>query len=292
MADTHRVLFFFLISIIGETLMEVNAEIIRYYTNSRVELNRLSTHSLYEKVRAQQIIQPYLTETPLRILDVGGAVGVYSLWLSKMGHEVHLIDPVPLHIDEARKRSLQSDKPLSSINLGEARHLEFEDDYFDIVLFFGPLYHLINKEDRISALLESKRVTRKGGKVFCAVISRFAFLFDVFFNNILEVNDKSIDSIERHIISGQIRNPNEEQGSFTTAYAHQPNELKDEITAAGLNLERLVAVDGFGWLLPDFEQKWHNNEYKQSLLRISQSLEGNESILGISAHIMGVAIKQ
>jgi hypothetical protein len=208
-----------------------------------------------------------------------------------MGHEVHLIDPVPLHVDEAKKQSQQSNRPLSSINLGEARGLEFEDNYFDIVLLFGPLYHLIQKKERIAALLESKRVTRKGGMMFCAVISRFAFLFDVFFNGIMEVNDKSINSIERHINSGQIRSSNESPGSFTTAYAHQPDELKEEIVAAGLNLERLIAIDGFAWFLTNFEQKWQNDEYKNPLLKISQSIESNESVLGISAHIMAVVTK-
>jgi ubiquinone/menaquinone biosynthesis C-methylase UbiE len=271
--------------------METDPEIIKYYTNSKVELNRLNGHSLFEKVRTQQIIQPYLKKTPMKILDIGGGTGVYSLWLSKMGHEVHMIDPVPFHIEEAIRESTQSDRPLSSIKLGEARDLDFKDDYFDIILLFGPLYHLTQKEERIAALLEAKRVICKGGIIFCAVISRFAFLFDVFFNGILEVNSKTIDSIEHHLNNGQIRNPSEDPGSFTTAYSHHPNELKEEIMEAGLKLDRLISIDGFGWLLSDFENKWQKDEYKESLLRISQRLENNESILGISAHFMAIASK-
>jgi SAM-dependent methyltransferase len=175
--------------------------------------------------------------------------------------------------------------------LGEARNLEFEDNYFDMVLLFGPLYHLIEKEDRIAALLEAKRVTNSGGRLFCATISRLAFLFDVFFHDIVKVNCQTISAIERHIRTGQIRNSGEQRSAFTTAYAHQSGELREEIAAASLNIDRLIAIDGFGWLTPDFEKKWQQDEYRESLLSISQKLESDESIIGMSAHIMAIAVK-
>ena len=202
-----------------------------------------------------------------------------------------MIDPVPLHIEEAKKLSQRSDRPVTSINLGESRALDFKDEYFDIVLLLGPLYHLTRKEERIAALLEAKRVTRNSGTLFCAAISRFAFLFDVFFHDIMEVNKKTIDAVERHIRTGQIRNPGEQPGSFTTAYAHQVEELKAEIAEAGFNLKELIGLDGLGWLIPDFERKWHQNEFKESLLSISRNLETQESILGMSAHFMAIANK-
>jgi 2-polyprenyl-3-methyl-5-hydroxy-6-metoxy-1,4-benzoquinol methylase len=35
------------------------------------------------------------------ILDVGGAAGVHAAPLAAAGHEVHLIDPVPVHVEQA-----------------------------------------------------------------------------------------------------------------------------------------------------------------------------------------------
>jgi ubiquinone/menaquinone biosynthesis C-methylase UbiE len=272
--------------------MESYSEIIRYYTNSKIELNRLNTgHSQFEKARTQQILLRYLNQKPLKILDVGGGVGTYSFWLSEMGHEVHLIDPVPIHIEEAKKQSDQANRPLSSINVGEARNLQFKDSYFDIVLLFGPLYHLIKKEERISALLEAKKVARKDAKIFCVSISRYAFLFDVFFHDIMKVNSQSMSKVESHFSTGQIRNSGEQTGGFTTAYAHQEGELGEEIVEAGLNLDQIIAIDGFGWLIPNFEQKWQNEEYRQALLNVSQTCGNDKSILGMSAHIMTIASK-
>lgn len=39
----------------------------------------------------------------LYVLDVGAGPGVYSIYLSKQGHAVHLIDAVPLHVEEVRE---------------------------------------------------------------------------------------------------------------------------------------------------------------------------------------------
>jgi 2-polyprenyl-3-methyl-5-hydroxy-6-metoxy-1,4-benzoquinol methylase len=38
---------------------------------------------------------------PAGALDAGGASGVYAAWLASRGYTVRLIDPVPLHIQQA-----------------------------------------------------------------------------------------------------------------------------------------------------------------------------------------------
>jgi ubiquinone/menaquinone biosynthesis C-methylase UbiE len=271
--------------------MEVNEEIIRYYTNSRVEINRLNTGtSQLEKARTQEIMLPYLSRKPLRILDVGGAAGPYSFWLSEIGYEVHLIDPVPLHIEEARKYSRQSNIPLASINIGESRTLKFENEYFDIVLLFGPLYHLTRREERKAALLEAKRVLRCDGLMFCAGISRFASMLDGFFRGMVTTPGYA-EAMKRNLGDGQHRNPEEKPEDFITAYCHSPLELGEEINAVGLKLERTVAIESFGWLLPYFDNKWKQPEYRELLMSIIKLVEKDESLLGMSAHIMAIARK-
>jgi 2-polyprenyl-3-methyl-5-hydroxy-6-metoxy-1,4-benzoquinol methylase len=272
--------------------MQLDQEMIRYYTNSRTELNRLNTGSCQlEKARTQEIILPYLCQKSLKILDVGGATGVYSFWLSEMGHEVHLIDPVPLHVEEARKYSMQSKSPLASINMGEARGLEFEDSYFDIVLLLGPLYHLTQREERIAALLESKRVVKMGGVIFSGAISRYAAMLDGFIRGLI-TNPGYIEAMQRSLKNGQHRNEKEIPGNFVTAYCHQPAELEKEALEAGLKLERLVAIEGFGWLMPDFDSKWTQPDFRKLLLCTIKTVEEDGSLLGMSGHIMAITRKQ
>jgi ubiquinone/menaquinone biosynthesis C-methylase UbiE len=265
-------------------------EISEYY-DSGIESQRLFEGVFQlERVRTQEIILRYLTGGAFRILDMGGGTGFYSFWLSEMGHEVHLIDPVPVHIEQAKKHLRESRRSLASIRVGEARQIEFEDNHFDIVLFFGPLYHITERRERIRALTEANRVLGKGGLIFCVGISRYASLLDGFFRNLV-ADPYFVGIMKRDLRDGQHRNPKGTLEYFTTAYFHRPEELREEITEAGFKLQKLLAVDGFGWLLPDFDSKWEDVSYQRLLLESIRVTEEEDPMIGISAHIMAIATK-
>lgn len=54
-----------------------------------------------EFIRTQELLARFLPPPPAVILDVGGAAGVHAAPLAAAGHEVHLIDPVPVHVEQA-----------------------------------------------------------------------------------------------------------------------------------------------------------------------------------------------
>jgi ubiquinone/menaquinone biosynthesis C-methylase UbiE len=153
-----------------------------FYThyNAGVELGRLlkGTSNL-EFERTKHILSRYLPKKSAVILDVGGGPGRYSFWLAEMGHSVHLVDVLPLHIRQARQFQKKSKCLLTSITLGDARRLtDFEDEFADLILLFGPLYHLVQKKERLKALSEAYRVLKPGGLIFASAISRFASALD------------------------------------------------------------------------------------------------------------------
>ena len=72
------------------------------------------------------------------VYDVGGGSGVYATWLARRGYTAHLIDVVPLHVEQARLASAaQPEHPLASVGLGDARQLEWPDQSADLVLLWG-----------------------------------------------------------------------------------------------------------------------------------------------------------
>ncbi len=92
--------------------------------SSGSEATRLfgSAQGELERIRSQEIIGRYLPARPARILDIGGAGGVYSLWLMDQGYEVHLIDALPLHVELARRTlSEHRNRSLGSASVGDAR---------------------------------------------------------------------------------------------------------------------------------------------------------------------------
>jgi 2-polyprenyl-3-methyl-5-hydroxy-6-metoxy-1,4-benzoquinol methylase len=89
-------------------------EITAYYAQFPEESRLSSDWSRLEFERTKEVLSRVLPKAPARVLDVGGAAGVYSLWLAERGHEVHLVDASPRLVEEARRRSAASPRPLAS----------------------------------------------------------------------------------------------------------------------------------------------------------------------------------
>src|SRR5687767_5101200 len=82
----------------------IPADVVAYY-ESGAELTRLteSPQGRLEYLRMQELILRYLPPPPATVLDVGGGPGAYACWLASLGYEVHLIDPIDLHIQQAQE---------------------------------------------------------------------------------------------------------------------------------------------------------------------------------------------
>jgi hypothetical protein len=93
------------------------------------------------------------------------------------------------------------------------------------------------------------------------------------------------------VAEGQHRNPTNRPDYFTTAFFHHPEEFKAEVEDAGWRCERVVAIEGPGWLLPDFAEHWHDRGRRERLLTMIRLLETEASLLGVSSHIMAIARK-
>ena len=256
------------------------------------EADRLKSGAgIIERERTRELLKRFLPKTPATVLDVGGGPGEYACWLARLGHKVHLIDIVPLHVQLAKQTSeKQPDTPLAGAEVGDACNLSWADKTMDVVLLFGPLYHLTDVEDRRRALAEAYRVLKPEGILLAIGISRFASALDGLRAGSLK-DPEFVQIVEGDLKDGQHRNPTGKPEYFTDTFFHHPDELRREITEAGFTVTGIYGVEGPSWLAPHLEDWWNNETHRQTLLRISQSLENEPSILGISAHLMVVARK-
>jgi ubiquinone/menaquinone biosynthesis C-methylase UbiE len=257
-----------------------------------VEADRLQRGSgRIEFARTREIVSRYLPPPPAVIFDIGGGPGVYARWLARLGYAVHLIDPVPLHVEQARQASAQQpDAPIARCALGDARHLDRADASVDAALLFGPLYHLTEREDRVTALREAARIVRPGAVVLAVGISRFVSTLDGMANGYLA--DPVFARIVRDdLTTGQHRNPTNHPAYFTMAYFHHPTELKGEVEDAGLVYERTLAIEGPAWLPARVRDEWDDPERRAQTLAALRRIEEEPSLLGASQHLMVVARK-
>ena len=266
-------------------------DMLRYYTLG-LERSRLDeTYFPLERERTRELILRHLPPPPGVVLDVGGAAGAYAFWLAERGYEVHLVDPVPLHVEQAEQESRSRETGrLASIRQGDARHLDCDDGSAAAILMLGPLYHLTGTDERRSALEEARRILTPGGWLFAAAISRYASLMDSLRGPLFD-DDAFARMVERDLTDGQHRNETNDPLYFTTAFFHHPGELSAEVREAGFALAGLYAVEGPGAFLPDFAKRWNDPASRQRLLELIRRVEREPALLGASPHLLAVGQK-
>jgi SAM-dependent methyltransferase len=261
---------------------DVPPEVIGHYERFDERSRLTAGEGLLEWSRTLDILERHLPPPPGRILDVGGGPGRYARHFGAAGYDVHLVDPVPRHVDQAAGAGL------AGAELGDARHLDHGDESFDAVLLMGPLYHLQSAADRLQALAEARRVLRPGGVVAAAAIGRFASALDGLDRALVD------DPRFREILAGDLhdgrhRNPTGEIEYFTTAYLHHPDDLLREIGTAGFEDVTVLAVEGIGWVAGDLEERHRDPARWDFLLGLLRSLEREPSLLGASPHLLAIA---
>ncbi|WP_415790165.1 class I SAM-dependent methyltransferase [Deinococcus saxicola] len=203
----------------------ISPEAMQMYTKGGEAARLASGHNQLEHLRVQELLLRFLPPAPARVIDVGGGPGVHALWLARHGYVLDLLDVVPLHVEQARTASqLQAETPLGSAAVGDARALPFETGSTDAVLLFGPLYHLIERKDRLKALSEARRVLKEGGVVLAMSVNRFASTFDGLFGG-LYADPEFMAMADQDLANGQHRPPLGKP-YFTTTFFHHPLALR------------------------------------------------------------------
>jgi SAM-dependent methyltransferase len=256
-------------------------EEIRAYYDRGLERDRLGQgYSRIEFARTRELLEQHLPPAPARVLDVGGGPGAYAEWLAGAGYDVSLVDASPLHVQQA----LELAAGRFTAEEGDARELSAAEGSYDAVLLLGPLYHLTEREDRLAALREARRVVRPGGVVAAAAISRFASAIDGVYGGYLS-DPRFWPIVLQDLAEGQHRSASADLPAFTTAYFHRPEELVEEVREAGFELEGLFGVEGPAWVLVD---RWDDEVARENILQVARLLEREPSVLGASAHLLAV----
>lgn len=136
------------------------------------EQHRLdTTEGLLEFDICKDIILQYLNKSD-RILDLGGGPGRYSIELAKQGYNVTLADLSERLLQQAKAYVEENNlPPIQSYDIVNAIDLSrYDDNSFDVVILFGPIYHLLDSDERNKCVSEVNRVLKQDGIVFVGFI--------------------------------------------------------------------------------------------------------------------------
>lgn len=231
-----------------------------------------------EHIRTQELVRQRLAPGA-RVLDVGGATGAHAAPLAADGYDVLLVDPVPAQVERAAAHGT------FEARVGDARDLaavgpELADGSFDAVLLLGPLYHLATREDRLRALREAVRVTRPGGTVAAAAITRLAALVGGGYEQFAPSAWQAV--LEHGAAPDDI--------PFPAAHFHDAAELAAEAAEAGLADVVVHGIEGpAGGALERVPlDAPEAPELIQAALTLARSLSTTPGVPDMSQHILVV----
>jgi len=269
-------------------LISRNIEV--FYNNASEETRLEKGMGVFEIERIKSLIEKYLSTTSSKILDVGGGTGKYSEWLAQKGHTVHLVEPVIKHLQIAEFRSKKL-KNKFSVHLGESRKLEFPNNYADLIILHGPLYHLQKKENRDLSIKEAKRVLKNNGIILGFAINYTASTVVGLLNGL--IHKKSFFELCKNELTTGIHNPPDDfPWLLAEAYYHKPEQLKAEFINQDLTYLNTYAVEGMAWLDKDFFVNMLNDKKRKNLIELLQITENDSYILPFSPHMMIAAKKR
>jgi SAM-dependent methyltransferase len=268
-------------------MRDVDETALHDYYEKGGERDRLSRpFGVLELERTKEILLRHLPAPPAVVADVGGGPGRYALWLAERGHQVQHCDLVALHVEQLQEDA--AGLPVTS-KVADARSLDLADASVDAVLLLGPIYHLRQRDDRLRALGEARRVVRPGGPVFVAAISRWAPRLDGELRLRLYERYESLREETRKVErTGWL--PPLAQGSFT-GYCHRPQQLRAELRAAGLEVVDLVGVEGPAFLLHDLADRLGDPLDRTVVLDAARTFERVPELLGIGPHLLATGLR-
>ena len=241
----------------------------RYDEDSRLNKSQAARVEFLTTVR---YIEKYLAPGA-KILDVGAGAGEYSLYFARKGYQVSALELADANI--AAFRAKMTDDDQIDLVQGNALNLShYADNSFDVVLLFGPLYHLHEEADKLRCIEEAKRVCKPDGKIFFAFIS----------------NDIAILTMQQcqddYLMNGDYNKETFRLDDFPFVF-HAPDHCRELLGKSGVQICHEVASDGVSELLQDLVNGLDEASYQQYLLYHFYICVKPE-YLGMSNHLLFV----
>ena len=227
----------------------------------------------------------------ISILDLGGGAGAYSFPLAKKGYKVTLADLSETLLSQAKKQK-EEDKVQNLVSCDQVNATDlscYKDNSFDVVLLFGPLYHLTEKDEREKCIKEIRRVLKPGGKVFASFIPHLSGSIALVQRFCWSPDQVDINTLEECFNSGKFKNLSD--NGFQEGYYPASEEIENLFAANGFEKQQLRSIRGFGYEKEDVIYKFENTPNFEKIIELIDSTATDKSILEMCGHAMYIGVK-
>jgi SAM-dependent methyltransferase len=268
---------------IKEIVMSSNENYVREWYSTKNEDNRAfkSRADGLEFYFTKKLLEKYITKQ-CKVIEIGCATGYYGMFLSDKCKNYVGVDLSPEHIDIFNKKIVKHNIENILTMVGNATNLsQINDDEFEVVLIFGPMYHL-PPEERNLVFIEAKRICKKNGIIMFAYINKLgAYLKEGILSSTEHYPNKNANDI---ILDKEISDDTPGLFFFTTT-----GKINESAESHGLRVVKNLGVNYF------FNRELINNmdeEKYESFLEFSEYLCNDESCTGLSSHSILICKKE
>lgn len=253
-----------------------------WYDEKYDEWERLDHHKIEFDI-TKRYLDEHIIGEKLEIFDIGGGPGRYSIYLAEKGHKVSLLDLSKRNIEIAKGKSKEKELLLEAYIHGNALELESYEQRYDVILLMGPLYHLVNENDRKTVVEGALRLLKPSGIIVASFISNYAPIID-YLKGLHQID--STEELLGYLKDGRSGG---EKG-FTVAYFTSHEEAKELMN--GFGLEEIIFA-GVENILASKEKEINildESEYRK-WLDICYKLSQDKNLMGTSEHFLYIGRK-
>ncbi|WP_445505425.1 class I SAM-dependent methyltransferase [Niallia sp. 03091] len=268
------------------------SDIISYYSQFD-EWGRLEREPVEFQVN-WHYIKKYIPKTGC-VLDNGAGPGKYSMELANEGYKVTLTDLTPKLVEIAKDKAKELDLEgqFDGFYAADARELNMlKEEQFDASLMLGPMYHLQEENDRIKAVKELNRVTKKNGIVFVAFMPRIRHILASLLSPENWKPNNYMDSIIQFYQTGCFNHA--DKGRFTGAYYFNIEDINPFMEAQGFETLDLIGSNAGAILNNDSWKHWQDKGEQEvkKIIDLIKEKATDPYILGISSHLLYIGKKK
>ena len=254
--------------------------LIKYYNKFNEDKRLTHRHGIVEYTTTMKYINYYIKKYNLsKILEIGAGTGRYSIELDNNGYDVSAVELVKHNL-----MTLKAKNNHVKAYQGNATNLSiFKDKTFDMVLIFGPLYHLINEKEKIKAIMEAKRVLKDDGII---MISYYMNEYAVIKHGFMENN--IIRAIKNNEIDSNFHITPKEDDLYSMVRLEDINKYKK---ICKLKRIKILAQDGPSDYIRPYINKMTKEEF-DIYIKYHLSVCEKKELLGASSHVLDILKKQ
>lgn len=253
-------------------------ELIEYYNKFNEDKRLTRRHGKVEFIVTLKYIHDYLNKiNNPKIIDIGAGTGKYSIELSNQGYDVTAIELVKHNLSYIKKYNKIKSYQGNAIDLSR-----FKDETFDLTLLFGPMYHLIDENDKIKALNEAKRITKKDGIIMVAyIMNDYCILTHGFKDNNI------LNAIENKMIDDSFKCIKWDNNLYSVYRIEDIDKLNEKVN---LNRIKIITPDGPANYMRNTLNKMSDKEFDK-FIEYVLSISDRKDMIGSSAHTIDILKK-